>query len=77
MVLTTLKPRANTVCRAFARPNKVILQRPDPKGRFGQFGGRYVPEALIPALNDLEKSFYEAQDDASLSSTVVAEATKM
>ncbi|HEX4619414.1 MAG TPA: hypothetical protein VH135_06765, partial [Steroidobacteraceae bacterium] len=28
---------------------------PDPRGRFGPFGGRYVPETLIPALERLER----------------------
>ena len=27
---------------------------PDPRGRFGPFGGRYVPETLVPALERLE-----------------------
>ena len=27
---------------------------PDARGRFGPFGGRYVPETLIPALDRLE-----------------------
>ena len=27
---------------------------PDPRGRFGPFGGRYVPETLVPALDRLE-----------------------
>ena len=26
---------------------------PDERGRFGSFGGRYVPEVLIPALKDV------------------------
>jgi tryptophan synthase beta chain len=30
---------------------------PDPKGRFGLFGGRYVPETVIPALEELEASY--------------------
>lgn len=30
---------------------------------FGQFGGQYVPEILIPALNELEQAFIEAQQD--------------
>ncbi|MBW3536279.1 MAG: tryptophan synthase subunit beta [Actinobacteria bacterium] len=29
-------------------------------GRFGDFGGRYVPEALVPACAELEKAFSEA-----------------
>jgi tryptophan synthase beta chain len=28
---------------------------PDPRGRFGPFGGRYVPETLVPALDRLEE----------------------
>ena len=28
---------------------------PDPRGRFGPFGGRYVPETLIPAMERLEQ----------------------
>lgn len=32
---------------------------------FGEFGGMYVPEILIPVLNQLEKAFIEAQNDAN------------
>lgn len=32
-------------------------------GRFGRFGGAYVPEILIPALEQLEFAFLDAQDD--------------
>src|SRR3954453_18978259 len=32
-------------------------------GRFGRFGGRYVPESLIPACTDLEAAFREAWSD--------------
>uniref|UniRef100_B8HLG4 Tryptophan synthase beta chain n=1 Tax=Cyanothece sp. (strain PCC 7425 / ATCC 29141) TaxID=395961 RepID=B8HLG4_CYAP4 len=30
---------------------------PDALGRFGQFGGKYVPETLMPALSELEAAF--------------------
>ena len=33
--------------------------------RFGQFGGRYVPETLIPALDELEAAYDEAASDAA------------
>jgi len=33
------------------------------KGRFGQYGGFYVPEVLIPALEELEKAFYSHYRD--------------
>nr|WP_199312289.1 tryptophan synthase subunit beta [Phormidium tenue] len=33
-------------------------------GRFGQFGGKYVPETLMPALFELEQAFYQYRDEA-------------
>ena len=30
---------------------------------FGRFGGQFVPEALMPALDQLESAFVEAKDD--------------
>ncbi len=40
-----------------------MLTRPDTKGRFGPYGGRYVPETLIPALEELEREFDAAWAD--------------
>ena len=37
---------------------------PDGKGRFGEFGGRYVPETLMAALEELESVYVEAREDA-------------
>ena len=34
-------------------------------GRFGRFGGCYVPEILVPALEQLEAAFLDAQEDAA------------
>ncbi len=39
------------------------MTRPDARGRFGDFGGRYVPETLIPALDQLEREFEVAWSD--------------
>jgi tryptophan synthase beta chain len=36
---------------------------PDSKGHFGQFGGRYVAETLMPALLELEEAYRVAQAD--------------
>jgi tryptophan synthase beta chain len=36
---------------------------PDQHGRFGPFGGKFVPETLMNALEELEKAFAEAQQD--------------
>lgn len=40
-----------------------MLSRPDSRGRFGAYGGRYVPETLIPALEQLEQEFDRAWSD--------------
>lgn len=41
---------------------------PDSSGKYGGFGGRYVPETLIGALNELETEYNKAlQDEAFLS----------
>ena len=37
----------------------------DERGRFGDFGGRFVPEALMPACLELEAAFTEAWADAA------------
>jgi len=42
-----------------------IMGDPGPSGRFGQFGGRFVPESLIPACMDLEGAFRSAWADPS------------
>lgn len=36
---------------------------PDALGQFGPYGGRYMPETLIPALDDLERTYREARED--------------
>ena len=38
---------------------------PDEKGRFGQFGGRFVPETLMSAIDELEREYRAAQADES------------
>ena len=38
---------------------------PDSRGYFDQFGGRFVPETLIPALDELEAAYQEAKHDPS------------
>jgi tryptophan synthase beta chain len=40
-------------------------QLPDSRGYFGQFGGRFVPETLMPALDELEEAYEEAKRDPS------------
>ncbi|KAJ0593535.1 putative tryptophan synthase [Helianthus annuus] len=37
--------------------------RPDSLGRFGKFGGKYVPETLMYALSELESAFHALATD--------------
>jgi len=42
-----------------------LMAEPSASGRFGEFGGRFVPETLVPACEELEAAFREAwADDA-------------
>jgi tryptophan synthase beta chain len=40
-----------------------MMSRPDFRGRFGAYGGRFVPETLVPALEQLEAEFEKAWSD--------------
>ena len=39
------------------------MHYPDKQGHFGAFGGRYVPETLMPALLELEKAYNHYRHD--------------
>ncbi|OYW88109.1 MAG: tryptophan synthase subunit beta, partial [Sphingobium sp. 32-64-5] len=43
-------------------PNSLRIQ-PDERGHFGQFGGRYVAETLMPLILDLEREYQKAKAD--------------
>ena len=59
--------RVNTTTRAaIVDPPKASIKdvkRPDETGRFGDYGGKYVLETLIPALQALEKEYYALASD--------------
>ncbi len=40
-----------------------VSQYPDAKGRFGEFGGKYVPETLMCALSELETAYKAIRDN--------------
>jgi tryptophan synthase beta chain len=40
-----------------------LMGEPNPAGRFGEFGGRFVPETLVPACLELEAAFRDAWAD--------------
>ncbi len=43
--------------------DSTFMSSPDERGRFGNFGGRFVPEALMPACLELEVAFRDAWAD--------------
>ncbi len=40
-----------------------LTAEPNAEGRFGEFGGRFVPETLVPACQELETAFRHAWSD--------------
>src|SRR5205809_7474134 len=46
---------------ALPEAGKAVL--PDARGRFGEFGGRYVPEVLMPAFEELTAAYEAARSD--------------
>ena len=49
---------------AAPQPN-AANQWPDANGRFGPYGGRYVPETLVEPIEELEHAYREARSDAA------------
>ncbi|MEW6109283.1 MAG: tryptophan synthase subunit beta [Nitrospirota bacterium] len=45
-----------------------MRQLPDRRGYFGRYGGRFIPETLMPALNELEKAYYASKKDKAFRS---------
>jgi len=44
-------------------PEKLLSELPDKAGHFGKYGGRFVPETLMPALDELEQAYLAAKED--------------
>ncbi len=64
MTFTPIQPTSGSAANAGEQEAQAIEAaiaslgaRPDALGRFGQFGGKYVPETLMPALAELEQAF--------------------
>jgi tryptophan synthase beta chain len=51
---------------------EVTTRLPDVAGHFGLYGGRYVPETLVPALDELTAAFESAQRDPGFRAEVEA-----
>ena len=58
MTTTPLNPRN------LAREQQPAREQPDVLGRFGRFGGKYVPETLMPALAELEAAYQQYRQDS-------------
>jgi len=43
---------------------QVSRRDPDARGYFGEFGGRFVPETLVEPVEELERAYFAARDDA-------------
>ena len=59
--MTSTLPTASTPDPASLKPSV----RPEAHGRFGRYGGQYVPETLMPALAELEQAAAEAWKDSA------------
>ncbi len=46
---------------------------PDARGRFGPYGGRYVPETLVAPLEELERAYTAARADAAFATQLATE----
>ena len=46
-------------------PTNQFLDVPDAAGHFGPYGGKFVPETLMPALDELEAAYLDAMGDAA------------
>lgn len=62
----------------------LIITSPDKNGYFGQYGGRFAPETLMPALDELEQAYAVARKDkifraeiAHLNSTFIGRPTAL
>ena len=43
--------------------NSATINLPDASGHFGPYGGMFVPETLMTALQDLEREYHAARKD--------------
>ena len=68
-----MKIASNTLDQHTLYTNVINDVYPDEHGRFGPFGGRYIPETLVPALNRLEAGVKKYLHDAEFQTEYMAE----
>lgn len=61
--VAVLETRRELIMAASSVASALFTSEPDALGHFGQFGGRYVPETLIPALDELAEEYEKAKAD--------------
>ncbi len=52
------------------RPRAGVMEEPTARGRFGEFGGGYVPESLVPTCHEVEDAFRDAWRDPGFRATL-------
>ena len=45
------------------KQRKARVEMPDNLGRYGDFGGIYAPETLMPAIRELDEAYRDARND--------------
>ncbi len=63
---TTLQPPTTTI----APPTGSWASWPDSQGRFGEFGGKFAPETLMPAVAELEAAYADARRDPAFQAAI-------
>jgi len=61
----SLPTKRNQKPQEKAAEREVTQQLPDDRGYFGAFGGKFVPETLMPALEELERAYHEARANSA------------
>jgi tryptophan synthase beta chain len=62
--LSSSSHRNQSVTTTPLHSSQSTAQTPDNQGRFGRFGGKYVPETLMPALTELEAAYQQYRNEA-------------
>ena len=62
-MVAAVPENAQVLAATLEKPAQAKRLRPDSQGRFGKYGGKYVPETLIAALSEVEEEFNKAIKD--------------
>ena len=65
MPVTTMSPTVSPMSYPASpfTPESPLSHVPDERGRFGDYGGRFVPETLIPALDEIAEAYTRYKND--------------